>query len=74
MELENYKAIVFDLGGTLMEFEGMPLNWSDYYYQGFNKINEHFGLELSDADTVSLFQSTRGKNGMIYTELGHISG
>ena len=50
MELENYKAIVFDLGGTLMEYEGMPLDWSDYYYQGFKKINENFGLELSDAD------------------------
>ena len=50
MELENYKAIVFDLGGTLMEYEGMPLNWSDYYYQGFKKINDNLGLELSDAD------------------------
>ena len=50
MDLGNYKTIVFDLGGTLMEYEGMPLNWSDYYYQGFEKINEHFGLELSDAD------------------------
>jgi putative hydrolase of the HAD superfamily len=30
MELEKYKAIVFDLGGTLMEYEGMPLDWSDY--------------------------------------------
>lgn len=50
MDLGKYKAIVFDLGGTLMEYEGMPLNWSDYYYQGFAKINEHFGLELSDAD------------------------
>ena len=50
MELENYKVIVFDLGGTLMEYEGMPLNWSDYYYQGFKKINEYFGLGLPDAD------------------------
>ena len=49
MELGNYKAIVFGLGGTLMKFEGMPLNWSDYYYQGFNKTNELFGLGLSDA-------------------------
>ena len=32
------------------------------------------GLRTTDADMVSLFQSTRGKNGMIYTELGHISG
>lgn len=29
------KVIVFDLGGTLMEYEGMPLNWSNYYEQGF---------------------------------------
>jgi putative hydrolase of the HAD superfamily len=46
MELEKYKAIVFDLGGTLMEYEGMPLDWSDYYYRGFKKINENFGIEL----------------------------
>ena len=46
MELEKYKAIVFDLGGTLMEYEGMPLDWSDYYCQGFKKINENFGIEL----------------------------
>ena len=50
MDLEKYKAVVFDLGGTLMEYEGMPLNWSEYYYQGFKKINEFFDLELSDAD------------------------
>lgn len=29
------KIIVFDLGGTLMEYRGMPLNWSDYYEKGF---------------------------------------
>ena len=32
------------------------------------------GLSTTDADTVSLFKSTQGKNGMIYTEMGHISG
>ena len=32
------KAIVFDLGGTLMEFAGMPLNWSDYYIGGFENF------------------------------------
>ncbi len=32
------------------------------------------GLRITDADLVSLMQSTRGKNGMIYTVLGHISG
>ena len=32
------------------------------------------GLRTTDAALVSLMQSTQGKNGMIYTDLGHISG
>ena len=33
------KPIVFDLGGTLMEYIGMPLNWNNYYAYGFEKAN-----------------------------------
>lgn len=42
------KAIVFDLGGTLMEYAGMPLNWSDFYIGGFEKLNEILKLNLSE--------------------------
>lgn len=45
-----YKSIVFDLGGTLMEYVGMPLNWSDYYICGFEKLNEIMRLNLSIND------------------------
>ena len=44
------KSIVFDLGGTLMEYVGMPLNWSDYYTCGFKKVNEILRLDLSEND------------------------
>lgn len=44
------KVIVFDLGGTLMEFRGMPLNWSDHYYQGFKNVKDANGLDLSEAE------------------------
>lgn len=44
------KAVVFDLGGTLMEFKNMPLVWIDYYKIGFDNINEKFKLDLSDDD------------------------
>lgn len=37
------RAVVFDLGGTLMEYGGMGLSWVDYYPAGFQAINEHFG-------------------------------
>lgn len=39
VEVEMFKAIVFDLGGTLMEYTGMPLNWNDYYICGFENLN-----------------------------------
>lgn len=38
--------IVFDLGGTLMEYIGMPLDWSEYYYEGFAKVNNILGLHV----------------------------
>ncbi|MGN1202753.1 MAG: HAD family hydrolase [Eubacterium sp.] len=44
------KIIVFDLGGTLMEFGGMPLSWVDYYRQGFESIIKSFNLNISNED------------------------
>lgn len=29
------KTAVFDIGGTLMEYKGMPCVWVDYYENGF---------------------------------------
>lgn len=46
---------VFDLGGTLMEYNGMPLNWSEYYFSGISKINKTFSLNLPDE---KLFEAT----------------
>ena len=41
---------VFDLGGTLMEYVGMPHSWVDFYGQGLSNINEKFGLNKTAAD------------------------
>lgn len=38
MDLGNYKAIVFDLGGTLMEYEIMPVVLFDEAMSGWNNI------------------------------------
>lgn len=42
------KVVVFDLGGTLMEFKGMPPVWIDYYKTGFESVNKAFDLSLTD--------------------------
>ena len=32
------KVIVFDLGGTLMQYVGMPHSWVEFYKKGFDAI------------------------------------
>ena len=44
----QYKVIVFDLGGTLMEYVGMPLDWSSFYLQGFRRVVDKYKLTVSD--------------------------
>lgn len=46
--IKNYSVIVFDVGGTLMEYSGMPLSWVNYYPKGFKFVSEKFHLNLSD--------------------------
>lgn len=36
------KVVVFDLGGTLMQYVGMPHSWVDFYYEGFEAIIQKF--------------------------------
>ena len=42
------KVVVFDLGGTLMEFVGMPPSWIDYYHTGFENVSIKYGLGISE--------------------------
>lgn len=44
------KVAVFDLGGTLMEFKGMPPVWIDYYKTGFENVNKALGLNLTEEE------------------------
>lgn len=41
------KVIVFDLGGTLMQYVGMPHSWVDFYTQGFETIMERFSCNIT---------------------------
>lgn len=42
------KIIVFDLGGTLMQYVGMPYSWVDFYCQGFEAINKKYNCNISE--------------------------
>ena len=44
------KVIVFDLGGTLMRYEGMPHSWISYYQSAFEAVRDRFSLPLTASD------------------------
>ncbi len=56
------KVIVFDLGGTLMEFKDMTPVWIDYYKVGFDSINKKYNLCLSDKDINNSVQIMKSYN------------
>jgi hypothetical protein len=36
------KAFAFDLGDTLVEYEGVPLNWEEHYPEGKRQAERHW--------------------------------
>lgn len=41
------KVVVFDLGGTLMQYAGMPYSWVDFYNQGLEAIIQKYHCNVS---------------------------
>ncbi len=43
------KAVIFDIGGTLVDYP-IPLNWSSLYRPAFASVGRELGLEFSEQD------------------------
>lgn len=56
------KVIVFDIGGTLMEYRGMPNVWLEFYEEAFNYVNIKLGLNLSESDINKSLEILRSYN------------
>ena len=54
---QQIRAVVFDMGGTLMEYTGMPLSWSRHYPQAFRSLAAK--LEMAPSDERILQASER---------------
>jgi len=47
------RVLVFDLGGTLMEYVGMPFSWVDFYPAAFRRVAQGIGLSLTESQLSS---------------------
>ena len=54
------KSAVFDIGGTLMEYKGMPCVWVDYYENGFLHVCEKLLPQLTEKNLADGMEILRG--------------
>ncbi|MBQ2798647.1 MAG: HAD family hydrolase, partial [Ruminiclostridium sp.] len=58
----SYKVIVFDIGGTLMEYKNMPLSWLDFYKDGFRYVCSELSLSVTENDIDKSFEVLKSYN------------
>lgn len=56
------KVIVFDIGGTLMEYKNMPLSWLDFYKGGFRYVCNELSLNITEDDIAKSFEVLKSYN------------
>ena len=66
------KAIVFDVGRTLMEYKNMPNVWTDFYQSSFEYVSRELDLNISDTDIEKSIEILRSYNPKIkYREIDY---
>lgn len=56
------RVAVFDLGGTLMEYIGMPESWIAFYEQGMRAVSSHFRCGAAPSDIAGSVEVLRSWN------------
>lgn len=56
------KVIVFDIGGTLMEYKNMPLSWLVFYKDGFRYVCSELSLSITENDIDKSFEVLKSYN------------
>ena len=56
------KVIVFDIGGTLMEYVNMPNVWIEFYDSAFRHVREKLDLPLTDEQLAASIEVLRQYN------------
>ncbi|MCH5324269.1 MAG: HAD family hydrolase [Eubacterium sp.] len=57
-----YKAIVFDIGGTLMEYRNMPHSWSEFYRPAFRYARKTLSLDITDDEIDKSVEALKSYN------------
>lgn len=60
------KAVVFDLGGTLINYEGFPYYWGDHYRQAFESAAARLRLTVTGDQLEHAIDTLKSYNARLY--------
>jgi putative hydrolase of the HAD superfamily len=64
--LRRIRAVIFDLGGTLIKYKGLPLYWGDYYKNAFQAVREKSNIDISDQQIYESIEILKKYNPRLY--------
>ncbi len=65
-------TVVFDVGGTLMEYKNMPYVWIEFYKTAFEYVRSALKLQISDSDIEESVERLKSYNPKIkYREIDY---
>src|SRR5580765_1286188 len=59
---KTVKALAFDLGGTLVEYEGLPLSWEEHYPEALTRLANLMGANPTAEQITAAIVILRGYN------------
>ncbi|MCP5531474.1 MAG: HAD family hydrolase [Opitutaceae bacterium] len=67
------KVIAFDLGDTLVEYEGLPLSWEAHYDQALQRLAAYLGVEATAHHLALGSEVLRRSNTRIHPREGEVA-
>ncbi|TDF91862.1 HAD family hydrolase [Paenibacillus piri] len=64
--LNKIEAVIFDLGGTLINYEGFSYYWGDYYEQAFQHVSAALDLNVSSEQLNAAIETLKLYNTRLY--------
>lgn len=64
--MDNVEAIIFDLGGTLIDYEGFPHYWGDYYQEALRTVSDKLFLDLTEEQINVAAETLKKYNPRLY--------
>lgn len=64
--MDKIEAIIFDLGGTLIDYEGFPHYWGDYYQEALRKVSDKLSLNLTEEQIDIAVETLKKYNPRLY--------